>query len=508
MRIRQSSLEKKSAEIIIETWEGSEAISKIDSPEFKKQWNLLVHHCGYGSVFQAPGFVIPWYRGNVKEFTPVVLVAFVNARLIGLLTLTRKLHDRDKEVRRRLVGAGNFYALYQTWIVEEPFVKEFWSKGVKNILDKYPGCVINLKSLPNTDILNELVYLPDFRTNTVLEKFHNPVLDFAAEGYDKIFAKRHFKSKINRLNKAGNVQFEKITTLEKLKSVFPTLTSFYALRQGAAFNKIPYLSHDEEMELFSAWFQEGILHMTCLWLDDSLIGAIAMMDDFGKTGHLAGFITYSPTHARFSPGLVQLYYHATLLKEEHFQNLKLSPGYDAYKDRFSNKYEEIHELMISKNGFQLAKRKLRIRFRKILLEKGIRPMELEVNLSKWRSKAKKWPLKFWRSLNANQISIAQIVEKIGSSQMKDPSFSVISNQDGLAALLFSDDSTFDVSRWEFLNDALTRLEKNERFLACSKGSKLLVCVWYTDDVIDSPNDLMELEKNGKISKIFISPHFK
>lgn len=505
----QQSLSKKSSlELSIEIWEGNDAISMIDNHDFRVQWEFLLQECGYGSVFQGPNFVIPWYKLNIQEFSPIVLATFSESRLVGLLTLARKLNSTDRDQSRRLVGAGNFYALYQSWIVENPYLAEFWNRGIKNLLKKYPACVINLKSVPNPEIYKDLLTLSDFRSSVVLERFHNPILDFSEEGYDKIFAKRHFKSKINRLNKAGKVQFEKIVSLEKLKEIFPTIATFYALRQGAAFNKIPYLSHEQEMDLFAAWLKEGILHMTCMWFDGSLIGAIAMINDFGKTGHLAGLITYSPSHARFSPGLVQLYYHATLLKQEHFENLKLSPGYDAYKDRFSNKHEEIHELMISRDVFQLAKRRIRIKFRKVLLKNRIRPMELEVIFSKWKSKLKKWPSTCWFRLTSRKISMDEIVVEIKKLQKSEATFSIILDQDNLDHLLLADDSTFEVSRWEFLEDALERLEKNERFLCCINGTQLVLCVWYNGEAVDDLDRFMDAGNQVVITKIFNSQNLK
>jgi hypothetical protein len=236
-------------------------------------------------------------------------------------------------------------------------------------------------------------------------------------------------------------------------------------------------------------------------------GAIIMVNDFGKTGHLAGLIAYSPTHAKFSPGLVQLYQHAMLLKEENFQNMKLSPGYDAYKDRFSNKNEEIYELMISNSQFQLIKRRLRIRLRNILLSRGIRPMELEVEWSKWRSRVKKIPLKWWRKFRPKSISVIELVDRVEKSKALDQSIQMKLNQDKLESLLLATDGTFEVPRWEFLEDALHRLEENEHFVTWARAGQLLGCLWYTGDLVSGTDDLIEKERKGKITQIFISGQF-
>lgn len=500
--MHQDSSVLNSLKIKTSIFQGEAAISVLDDASFKSQWDKLVRHSVLGSVFQAPNFVLPWYKENIQDFSPVVVTAYAGDRLVGLVTLARKIRSKQGRLENRLVGAGNFYALYQSWLVEKPFFQEFWTKGIKRLLHEIPGCVINLKSIHHQGIIQDLTQLSDFRKHTVVEKFLNPVLDFNEEGYDRIFAKRHFKSKINRLNRAGNVVFEKITSQQRLAEVFPTVAKFYALRQGAAFNKIPFEDNDHALRMFGAWLSEGVLHMTCLRLDGNLMGAIIMVNDFGKTGHLAGLIAYSPIHAKFSPGLVQLYHHAMLLKEENFQNMKLSPGYDAYKDRFSNKNEEIYELMISTSQFQLIKRRLRVRFRKILLNRRLRPMELEVEWSKWRSKMKNLPRKWLRKINPRSITVVDLLQRMEYFKNSSNVNEVYFGRNELDHLLLVDDQTFELARWEFLEDALQRLEENQHFFAFTQENRLLGCVWYTGELVSSPKDLVEKQK--QVSKVFLT----
>ncbi|MCF1750119.1 GNAT family N-acetyltransferase [Mariniradius sediminis] len=500
--MHQDSSVRHSLKIETSILQGEAAITVLEEAAFKSQWKKLVMHSGLGSVFQAPNFVLPWYKENIRDFFPVVVTAYAGYRLVGLLTLARKIHHKQGTLEKRLVGAGNYYALYQSWLVEKPFSQEFWNKGIKRLLHEIPGCVINLKSIHHQGIIQDLTQLSDFRKHTVVEKFLNPVLDFREEDYDRIFAKRHFKSKINRLNRAGNVVFEKITSQQRLAEVFPTVAKFYALRQGAAFNKIPFENNDQALSMFAAWLSDGVLHMTCLWLDGSLMGSIIMVNDFGKTGHLAGLIAYSPSHAKFSPGLVQLYQHAMLLKEENFQNMKLSPGYDAYKDRFSNKNEEIYELMISNSKFQLIKRRLRIRLRNILLSRGIRPMELEVEWSKWRSKMRNLPRKWLRKINPRSITVVELLQRMEYFKNSSNVNEVYFGRNELDQLLLVDDQTFELARWEFLDDALKRLEENQHFFAFKQDNRLLGCVWYTGELVSSPKDLVEKQKH--VSKVFLT----
>jgi hypothetical protein len=110
------------------------------------------------------------------------------------------------------------------------------------LLKEIPGCSINLKSLPNKGIYQAISNERGLKRMSVLEKHLNPVLDFVNEDYQKIFGKRHFRSKMNRLNRSGKVIFEKITSVDQLKSAMDSIEVFHNLRQGAAFNKTPFYS--------------------------------------------------------------------------------------------------------------------------------------------------------------------------------------------------------------------------------------------------------------------------
>jgi len=499
-------LETYSKKVSVIISEGESAISLLQDEALSQQLPTLLRECGRPSVFQDSSFILPWYKENLQKFYPVIVVAYAGDRLVGMLTLAREIHTFRGSYCYKLVGAGNFFSLYQNWNVLDEYQLDFWNLGIQPLLKKMPGCIINLKCLPDIEIFQAMENFPKFRRMTVLEKFQNPVLDFKVEGYEKIFGKRHFKSKINRLNRAGNVKFEKITDFRVLEKIFPQIAQYYSIRQGAAFNKIPFPSGIQDWKVFLEWLKNDTLHVTGLWLDEVLIGAVMIINDFGKTAHLAGLITYSPRHAKLSPGLVHLYLVSQLLKEESFHHLKLSPGYDAYKDRFSNRQEEIYELLISRSQFQIIKRKLRGWFRKILLNRGIRPNDFEVLLSKAKSK---WINRFWafpKKFKKRKTSTNDLLSRLNSLSAKTEDTYIDFNNETLDALLLVDDKTFDVSRWEFLDDALKRLEENEKFISHIVKGKLQVCMWYkSGELTDQDLTIKNLEK--KITKIFLSPNF-
>ena len=488
--------------------QGLDAIELLEDNDFKIQWEELLNKCKYGSVFQHASFVLPWYRQNLEEFSPVILLAYSSEKLVGLLTLARKIDKQTGRYSRKLIGAGSFFALYQTWLVLPEFINQFWERGLKILWKEIPGCKINLKSLPEKGVFLDMSNCSGFERMSVLEKHPNPVLDFEAEDYRKIIGKRHFRSKFNRLNKEGEVTFEKITSFDELKIVMETIEVLHNLRQGAAFNKTPFVQNNNQKELFWEWFEKGILHVTILRLNKELIAAVIIVNDFGITAHLAGLITYSPKYAKLSPGLVHLYLLGQLLGNESFQNLKLSPGNDAYKERFSNTHEELYEILISPNLTERIFRKIRVQIRTFTLKINIRPMEVHVWFSKKISLLKNKWYWFWHQSKNLDLPTNLILDKLKlvSKSVHVKNAEINLNSSKISDLLLIDDTCFEVSRWQFLMDAQKRLENHEKCITYVRDGKLRLCIWYVGD-IGSIMDLYELLPKGEIIKIYISRYF-
>ncbi|WP_194976262.1 GNAT family N-acetyltransferase [Aquiflexum lacus] len=502
---------RKTAQLKVEfstqTIQGLDAIELLEDPAFKKSWEGLLDEYQYASVFQHASFVLPWYRLNLEEFSPVVLLAYADQKLVGLLTLARKIDAQTGKYCRKLIGAGSFFALYQTWVVLPEYLGQFWDKGMKSLWQEIPGCSINLKSLPDKRIYHEMSIGRGFKRVSVLEKHLNPVLDYESENYQQIFGKRHFRSKFNRLNRAGEAIFEKITSIDDLKSAMETIEVFHNLRQGAAFNKTPFIQSNHQKELFWEWFDKGVLHVTALRFNQELIAAVLIVNDFGATAHLAGLITYSPKHAKLSPGLVHLYLLGQMLRKESFQNLKLSPGDDAYKERFSNTHEELFEILISPKWSERIFRKIRVKARVMMLNNGIRPMEVHVWLSKKKASLKNKWYWFWHQSKNLHLSTDLILDKLKLvSKSIHVKAEINLNSSKISDLLLLEDTCFEVSKWQFLEDALKRLENHESCLTYVRDGRLRLCIWYVGK-INSVIELDELFRKDKIKKIYISRYF-
>ncbi|MCH6236771.1 GNAT family N-acetyltransferase [Cognataquiflexum rubidum] len=474
--------------------EGDSGLKELYDSNLLRQWNHLMQCSSVYSVFQSPDFVLPWLEENKKEYSPLILLMYLNGSLIGLLPLARKIDIKSGKLSKHLVGSGHFYALYQTWLLVEGYEDIFWEKGLLGLINHIPGCEINLKSLPNLESFKKMASNNKVFKYSVIEKYHNPILGFKLDDYQKIINKRHFKAKFNRVNKSGELLFEHLNSLERLQLALNHVEVFHNLRQGAAFNKIPFPLNKEEINIFMEWFKMGILHATALWLDGELIGAIIMIKDGDHTVHLAGLITYSPFHSKYSPGLVHLYLLVLRLKEEGINYLKLSPGNDSYKERFSNESEELFELLISRNRLSLLKRKFRIPIRNLLLRKGIRPMDISVWIDKKRASIKNRWFKLRIGNIHKEVDWIHFLGKFEKFNENKILGEIELRVMDISQLLLVDDYTFEICRWEFLNDALKRLEENQIFYTITKNNRLIFCVWD-----EKPEKLSGMNYDLKIS---------
>jgi hypothetical protein len=496
----------KSSEIETKIFRGSEAFSVLEEREFKAQWGKLWENCEVKSIFQEESFVLPWYLIHKDDYIPILLCVYSGDQLVGLLTLAQKFDEKTGKGDSRLEGAGTFYALYQTWMVLPGFESDFWHFGIKRLFKLLPNTFINLKSLPSQRSFTSFVDFPSFRKMTVFEEYHNPILDYEQGDFKEVLNKRHFRSKSNRINRAGQVRFEKVKSKEELIHALKDIAVFYDLRQGAAFNKIPFGDDQTPHDLFVNWFEQGILHVSILWFDNELIGAVIIIKD-NKTAHLAGLITYSPRHGKLSPGLVHLYYLGQLLHEEGFKNLKLSPGYDSYKERFCNTHENLYELLISPNLTDVFRRKIRKKIRQNYLRFGIRPMEVGVVLNKKVIKFKNRinyifkTLKF-RDSTSNESLHEWAREIVMSNKFPNGGY----KRDFLEDLLKVGDFDLKITRWEFLEDSLRRLEENQKFITLVDGNKLFSCIWYRENST-SNNSENKIETDFEILKVYVSLSF-
>jgi len=496
--------------ISIDFYQGEKVLELMREEGFASEWNKLLDSCPWGSVFQNLNFVHDWYKNYKDKYLPVLIVARSGSQLVGFLPLAIENYFTSKSKKKlKLFGAGHFFALYQSWICKDEDFEKFGESIFRELNLRYPSHSLNLKFIPPQIPISRLMKIPYLKSNAVLETYRNPVLNYQSE-YQSIFKKRHFRAKFNRINRAGKLVFKRVLDKETLEPILQKIEVFQDLRQGAQFNKSPFQTDPIQKKMFMDWMENGMLYVVVLMLDDEIVGALILANDNNKIAHLSGLISFNPIYGKFSPGLINLYLLGQKLQEEGFQQLKFSPGYDQYKDRFNNENEEITELFVNGN---FAKRQVRIlkrRYRAILIQKGYRPLDIYVKINKSISFFKKQirnilfrPIfYFLKGVKDNEISSNEFLKK--NIELKKLRF----NQ--LEDLLYFDENNFKITRWEFLKDALKRIENGQSFYTYIEKNQLLACIWIEDKGDDQKVKLELKPKywSGRVLKVYFNKELK
>lgn len=121
---------------------------------------------------------------------------------------------------------------------------------------------------------------------------------------------------------------------------------------------------------------------------------------------------------------------------------------------------------------------------------------------------KNLPKKWRRKINPKSITVVHLLQRLEDLDNSRNLIEVYNGRNKLEHLLLVDDHTFEISRWEFLDDALKRLEENEHFFVFAQENRLLGCVWYTGDLVSSEKELVEKEKKNQVSKVFIAKQLR
>lgn len=134
-------------------------------------------------------------------------------------------------------------------------------------------------------------------------------------------------------------------------------------------------------------------------------------------------------------------------------------------------------------------------------------MEVHVWFSKRTATLKNKWYRFWHQSKNSHLSADLIFNKLKIvSNSIHVKAEIHLNNSNLNDLLLIEDTCFEVSKWQFLQDGLKRLENQENCLTYVSDGRLKLCVWYVGN-ISSVMDLDELLRQDKITKIYISRYF-
>jgi CelD/BcsL family acetyltransferase involved in cellulose biosynthesis len=470
----------------VELLSGQEVIDLLGNPGFIEQWDWLYKSCPWGTVFQSSRFVAAWYHTYQKEYLPILIKDTQDGQLTGLLTLAiPKSFTTDSKIYNKhplIMGAGMYEAEYQTWLALPLQSERFITQAFREIKRRFPKQDVLLRFLPPETPLDWISKSPRWKQTIELQSFRRPIMDLQHPDVARLFRKAEFRNKLNRLKRLGNFGFEQIEDPRALESILEELTVHYDFRQGAMFNLNQFRDNPLKAAFLLKMFRQGLLHVTVLKADNQIIACIMAVQG-GEWVHLAGINIHSPFYAHCSPGFVHFLLLGQRLAQDGVTYFDLTPGGDPYKERMANRHDTVHELVICNNLPYRAKRYFRKNIHNLLTKSGIRPMAFELSLEK-----RLYLLKGRLKAIVQRDAIADAFQKIkarlmGAKPVYLPitpatgTFSGQVRQNNLSDLLNYEQRGGNITRWEFMEEAMHRFEAGQRAYTWSDNGLLLACVW-------------------------------
>lgn len=352
---------------------GVEAVACLAADGFRAQWSDLADRCPWATAFQSPGFAATWYQAYADRYDPVlVLFRSENGRLDGLLALARVARGTG------LVAAGAHQAEYQVWLSSVEQGDVFPLGAFELLRRRFPSSRLKLSYLPPAAPLGwREVGSP--RRLTVVKACRRPLLNLESVGAaESALRKPGNKSRLRQLKKLGPVEFARVTDASEYTRVLERFVQYHDCRQCASHGSTPFQTDPRKKAFHQALLNvPGLLHVTVLKVGDEI--ASAQVNVIHRSDVQLCLIAHNPEFERLSPGKLHIRFLAKMLAEEGYERLDLTPGGEAYKDRFANGADTVHSLTV----FPTAMRRW-VSGGLAALENGARPILSHLNVRRSR----------------------------------------------------------------------------------------------------------------------------
>ena len=493
--MQQETLTKTKIESsLTELVTGEKVQALLSSIDFLNSWDSLYVECPWATVYQAKEFISTWYRVYQNKYLPVVVKETKEGKLTGLLTLARNN-------KGEIVGAGTSQAEYQVWLSQDDEGR-FIKKAITAVKQEFHGSDIQLKFIPAETPLNWIETDNVWKKRCRLKVYQQPLMAID-ESVGKELQKKKKRKKINGLKSLGDLKFERITDIEVFSSIFDELTAQYDFRKAAMYNKAPFRKDPLKKKFLLALFEQQILHVTVLKLNDEIIASNVAA--IGRNWmHLQGMNTHAPSYARYSPGILHFLFLANSLAEEGIEMLDLTPGGNSYKELLATNHKPTYELFVHSSIMAYIKHLKEKLFYNLIVNKesilnaltkiGVDAKDVKTgirNINIAKEKIQKINAQIFLRNAAEMLKGLRFTRKYKIYKINSTFDQTILTvrKDHLGDLLMFQSKNSKLTRWEFLSDAMQKLEREQHVYSSSANDTLMNCVWIKE--IKDPSDVKE-----------------
>jgi CelD/BcsL family acetyltransferase involved in cellulose biosynthesis/RimJ/RimL family protein N-acetyltransferase len=315
----------------------------LDDEAFLNEWRRLYKSCTWATAFQSLEFVTTWYDSYKEHYSPILICErSLKGELVGLIPLA--LENRSKAV----VVAGAHQAEYQAWLALPGGGNSFIEDGMNKLAREVPTSTLRFRYIPPGTPMEWTKSRPDVSWKCEIAQHSRYVvrIDNEVEVADYLQKRnRHTKNFWNRFKRLGDIRLEEIRDPRQLAPIFDQLITYYDIRLGAAYDKLPFRNDPVKKSFHLAMLGvPNLLHVSIFKAGETIISALFGIVD-GKTYSLA-MPMFSPQYADNSPIMLHLLLLSQRLHQEGFSTLDLTAGDEWYKERVSTNHDYVHEVEV------------------------------------------------------------------------------------------------------------------------------------------------------------------
>lgn len=471
----------------------TEARDLLGNESFLNEWRGLYKSCTWATAFQSAEFVTTWYDSYKEHYSPVLISErLLNGELVGLITLA--LENRSKAV----VVAGAHQAEYQAWLAVPGKGNSFIENALSKLASELSASLLRFRYLPPGTPTEwvESRQGASWKCELGQHLRHVVRIDNEAAVADYLQKKRnrHTKNHWNRFKRLGDLQLEEIRDAQQLAPIFDQLITYYDIRQGAMYDKLPFRNDPVKKSFHLAIIEApNLLHVSIFRAGESIVSALFGISD-GKTYSLA-MPMFCPQYAENSPIMLHLLLLSQRLHQEGFSTLDLTPGVERYKERSSTDHDYVHavEVYFRKSDWVGHKTKRAV---SATAGAALRAIRVEPKTARRQlEQLARVPFTLWPSMLARQS--ASLFRRVCSTGELRVYAIEIRNVPGAKNPLMARDRLVDLldfepavghPRQDFLAESLKRIAKGHRCYTRVENGRLVHCGWLAEvpDTTSSP----------------------
>ncbi|MCE9649905.1 MAG: GNAT family N-acetyltransferase [Parvibaculum sp.] len=433
----------------------------------KTLWAALCDECSWCTAFQTPGYFDVWSKHYAKSWSPLLVIAW---RKDGTLAGVMPLAARDTLI----TGAGAHQAEYHGWICRAEDAQAFAAGAFAMLAEAMPGHAVKLRYLPPGMPRASLTALQS--VNPCIDLYFNSSHELAIDRkkIEESQKKKANKSKFNRLARLGKISVRRLN-LPDLEQNMDRLVGLYDFRQGALHGVCPFLDDPIKRPFHLDWLRREPkqIFASGMFLDEQLISAFLFVVSKNEA-HLA-ISAHAPEYAEHSPSKLHLYEAALSLAEVGVTVVDLTPGDDAWKERFSTASRSNVELVvhtsIQRAGVVRAREAATRAVKRVLAGVGITPKQIKSTWRAWQTRA----VGTIESITRRPVHEARLHLALTPSAAFKPVIDV--SIDDLQALTRYGPALARMRRQPFLQQALQRIEAGERCYTAPAAGALAAMGW-------------------------------